>query len=311
MRTEGPGGLRTTHRRATTAEKIERDLVTYEAWGTKLTREEYLLREHALRAHPYADAAMDTWLLLDGGAVLSSLETFRGDAVAASGQRGHCYGVASVFTEALHRGNGYATALLSSTLRTLADEDPRAMASVLFSDVGAALYERSGYRAIPGDDLIFSAAESAFVGEAIPRGSAPAGHPGAGFSLVATPLQIDWHHERQALYAAFLGRREPPSIGVRLGDHHAVWLCDFKHDRLLLLSFSASEAAAPTLLATARHVAHQAGLADVVAWASEGIPEAAARLGRRAPRVGTLVMVASLRESPVDPMSPVSRSHWC
>ena len=62
-------------RLATDAEKIQRDHVTFPEWGTRLTLDQYLERERVLREHPFS-RGMRTWLLVDGGDVLGSCETF-------------------------------------------------------------------------------------------------------------------------------------------------------------------------------------------------------------------------------------------
>ena len=58
------------------AQKRARDELTASAWGKGLSSAQFLAREAALRAHPFAREAMRTWLWVDGGQVCCSCETF-------------------------------------------------------------------------------------------------------------------------------------------------------------------------------------------------------------------------------------------
>src|SRR2546429_2590439 len=91
------------------AERLALDRLTYQAWGTRLDPAQYLEREARLRAHPWSQQALTSWLLLsDGGELLSSCETYRMDSFAA-GAPGATFGVASVFTEPRLRGHGHGS----------------------------------------------------------------------------------------------------------------------------------------------------------------------------------------------------------
>lgn len=309
-----------TLRRATTAEERMLYVATYPVWGQTFTEAEYVHRETTLRAHPYAAAHLDTWVLDDDGAIVASLETLRIDTVSAAGERGHGYGVASVFTPPEQRGKGHATRLLTGVLRRLEAEDPLARAATLFSDVGARIYERCGFVALPGDDLAIPAAPwpapppamLAWLGrgEISPR-RAVAAH----FSLVATEGRIDWLHERQALHASFVRRPVPASVGAGLAGHTAVWTANYPKNTLDLLAMDADEEHAPALLGAARALAHENGFSHVMIWDSEGVPPGAlASLGNlveQRPRTGSLVMIAPLHGATIDPSAPPSHALWC
>src|SRR5439155_22422420 len=122
---------------------------------------DWVQREARLRAHPWSARAMRTWFLRgDGGEVLSSCETFSmGSALRGGGQvqQGRAYGVASVLTEAHLRGRGHAAELLRRVHRKVAVQDASAQAFILFTEVGAGVYERAGYTARPewDEDLAF------------------------------------------------------------------------------------------------------------------------------------------------------------
>ena len=139
---------------ATDEQKVQRDALTYSAWGRLLTPEGYATREQLLRAHPWARSDMRTWLLRgEDGAVLASCETFRTGSFLRTAEGslvpGDSFAIASVFTEERLRGHGYATRLMDLLAAEL-ERQPRAHAALLFSDVGPRLYARSGSQELPG-----------------------------------------------------------------------------------------------------------------------------------------------------------------
>jgi len=281
-------------RLATFAEKRARDEVTFAEWGTRLTLPQYLEREQALRAHPWSQQGMETWLLTDGGEVLSSCETFR-NASHVSGVDGESYAIASVFTEEQHRGKGHANRLMFALQSALKTRET-AQGLVLFSDVGASLYERSGFRAEPAFDWVLPPMESVAEVEWLsaplptpPRIAAPSN------SLVLQPstLQLDWHHLRSRLYARLLSLPPLRHYGARTASGTAWWTAQFKSDELLVLWLDApdAEAAAP-LLEAAQAEAHRAGLPRVRVW--ETLPLTGLAGAQRFPRDGELPMSVAL-----------------
>ena len=280
--------------RADESDRRARDHRTYDAWGARHSLEQYLEFERRLRAHPFAREALATWLLIgDDGAVLSSCETYEMQSFA-SGAPGVTFGVASVFTERRLRGRGYASQLLT----LLAAEAQGAHALILFSDVGAPLYERLGYVARPASDLVFSAlagdpwaaaepladSDLAEALAAVPRPS--------GFVVWPTAAQLDWHLERDRTFAALAGRTRVGSAGACAGDGIALWAGDSKRERLQVLLFLAPDREAATALGeAARRAAARADLKEVRVWAC---PDAAALGGRGLPREGSLPMLRPL-----------------
>ncbi|XXF76908.1 N-acetyltransferase [Myxococcaceae bacterium GXIMD 01537] len=311
---------------ATDAQKAQRDLLTYSAWGQTLTPEGYALREQRLRAHPWSVAEMKTWLLLgDGGEVLASCETFRTDSFlrAPDGglSPGDSYGVASVFTEERLRGRGHATRLMDLVAAELERGSPRAHAALLYSDVGAAIYARSGYRALLAWDWHLPPGEGApgegvdaLLGEAdVPAALARMRRPEAPFYLWPHAAQVDWHVERERIYAQALGRPRPEAQGATVGDSTALWAMTAKDGELKVLLLDARSAGdARALASTARRVARRAGLSRVVIWEEPatagwlaGLPGAA-----RVAREGALPMVRSLRPGLPEVAPPVPRVLW-
>ena len=291
---------------ASEEQKKQRDALTYSAWGASLDLEQYRHREEILRRHAWSRGGMSTWLLCaPDGQVLSSCETYRMESVAKDGAgaiQGSTYGVASVFTEACLRGKGYATALIDRVMRALVETDSRLQASILFSDVGARIYERCGFVARPAFDWKFPALkESENIRGELPVDerrltelvlSAP--RPGARFFVWPTADQIDWYLERERTYARMLGRARPKQCGAQIGTGFAVWAARYQTDELLVLVLHAArEDEAGALLGAAQRAAGQAGLSGV-GWWEQTFPFALDPLVRRGTRIerqGSLPML--------------------
>jgi GNAT superfamily N-acetyltransferase len=285
--------------RATDAQKAARDRVCHDAWGAKLSVEQFLVREERLRGHAWARENMTTWLLEDDGVVLASCETFRMES-RLDGEAGHSHGVASVFTEPALRGRGYASTMMSAVVGAVRAGDRGAHAIHLYSDVGAPIYERSGFVARPAFDWVAGPLEGdplALVDALLDEAAATVPEaPREPFVVWPTAAQLDWHLERERAYAALLSRPRPRACGARAGSSVIRWVGDLRGDRLLVMLLDAAEPSARVaLLEAARRVAHEAGLAGVSVWEDE----ASASLFpgepmRRAPREGSLPMILPL-----------------
>jgi len=265
--------------RADDSRRRQRDQATFEAWGGPLPVESYLAAEARLRAQPWSRAVSSLWLLgSEAGGTVCSCETYRMDS-RFLGEPGHTYGIASVYTDPAHRRRGHSTTLLAELGRALRAQDPRAQAMVLFSDVPARVYQAAGfaprpavslgYPALPGDpagpvdQLLDQAGAGAALARIPPR-------PGR-FALEPVPAQVDWHLEREAIYAQCLGRPRPPAWGARAGAGTALWSADDLGGQLLLLALHAPAAAeAAALLACAQRVAGAAGLGRAALWTQPG-----------------------------------------
>jgi GNAT superfamily N-acetyltransferase len=298
---------------ATTDEKRARDRIAYEAWGELLTTEQYLQREERLCAHPWAKETMRWWAWRDDdGAILSSCESYR-MCSAVDGERGETWAVASVFTEPALRGRGHARAMMDALVARARAEG--AQASTLFSDVGAPIYEKSGYVARPADDLLFPPApgDAARTVDALVERVGEIEPYIDDFAIWPTAAQLDWHIERGRAYAAMLGRPLSSSLGARAGDGVAYWTCDFKNDRLLILWLNAGRShEAEALVQAARHVASAAKLREVRLWAQPWpFPGRADLGGDRVRRVGSLPMIAPLVPSVKAEMwTQIPRAVW-
>jgi GNAT superfamily N-acetyltransferase len=292
-----------------------RNEVSFSAWGGPLTAEQFVAREERLCAHPWARRTMTSWLLVDGGAVLASCETYRMDGFV-DGERGDVWAVASVFTEERLRRKRYASQLM----QLLVERARRAgaLASTLFSDVGPAIYDRVGYRARPAEDLLFppaagepAAAVDALVHEALALEPLDADEG----ELVVWPTaeQLDWHLERTRTYASMLARPPLPSVGARAGDGAAQWSVDWAHERLLVLLLTARRAhEAEALVQAARRTAYALRLREVRLWAQPWPFVGRADLGGdRVGRRDSLPMIAPLAPSlGAEAWTQIPRAVW-
>jgi GNAT superfamily N-acetyltransferase len=271
--------------------------VTHPAWGQGLGLEAWLRREKALRAHRWSKEAMTTWLWMDGERCLSSCETFRVES-AVGGNAGVSFAVASVFTEPELRGRGAARAMMQALVARLSRE-PTAQAVVLYSEVGTALYEAAGFRALEAFDAVWAPSEVPPVGVeplAEPLPAPPALPPPPGvLELHPGAAQLDWHLERERFYAAELSRRRPAAPGARLGGSSMCWAASYKSDELVVLwRHLEAPAHLEPLLAAARFAACEAGVRRLRLWEAPGerLPDA-----QRVPRTDEVPMFAPLSPS--------------
>jgi GNAT superfamily N-acetyltransferase len=281
---------------ATDEDKQLRDRLAHVAWGSKLTVDQWVVRETRLRAHPWAQQAMTTWLLNDGGETLASCEIFVQDGYV-DGVRADVWAVASVFTEERLRKRGHATRLVDLLLERA--RAAGAVASTLFSDVGASLYERSGYVAMPAEDLIFppeSGDPASGVDALLDAIAVLPPPPDEDFVIWPTAAQIDWHLERSRVYGELLARDAGTWVGARAGDAVLYWSADSTNERLLVQLMAATRAhEAEALLRAARRTARQLKLREVRMWAQPwGFPGRADLGGDRVARRGSLPMIAPL-----------------
>jgi len=312
---------------ASDEQQATRDAVTYSAWGAPLAIQGYLEREQRLRGHPWSRAELKMWLLCaEQGEVLASCETYRTDSFlrAPDGTLapGDSFAIASVFTEERLRGRGYATKLMDLLASELERASPRAHSALLFSDVGAPLYRRSGYQETPAWDWRFTP-EPGEPSELVDRllqdtegGAALARmrRPELPFFYWPSASQVDWHIERERIYAELMPRPRPEANGAVAGESTALWYMMGRTGTLMVLMFDARTAEdAAALLGAARRVAHRAGLSKVVVWEEPATAPLVAQVagGTRELREGSLPMIRPLRPGMPSPEpTPIPRALW-
>lgn len=279
---------------ASDAEKQQRDALTYDAWGSGLTREQFLAREVRLRSHAWTREVMKTWLWRDAaGAVLASCETFELESMVGA-VRGRSHAIASVFTEPSKRGAGHASAMLAALVERHCGS---AQAMVLFSEVGTAIYQRVGFWPVPAFDTWFAPAgerpgDVEWLRAPLP---APARPSPAEQTLIIAPAagQLDWHLERERFYAPVLGRPRLDVHGARVRESSITWTAYQRSAELHVMTFDVADSSHRLpLIRAAQWAAHAAGMKSVRVWetmALEDLPGA-----RRAKREDEIAMFCPL-----------------
>lgn len=304
-------------REASEAEQEARDVATYEAWGSSLSLEQWRIRERRLRSHPWAREAMRSWLWCGAqGEVLASCETFR-VASLLDGARGDSFGIASVFTEPPLRKRGHASAMLEALTGRVRSETPRAHALFLFSDAGAAIYQRVGYQARPGFDWVLPpidqdpSAGVTLIREDGLSGALTTWPPSRdAYAVVPTASQLDWHVERERIYARALGRLRPPATGARSGDAVALWAGVLRSEELVVLLAHGSGEGLARVLGAAQRCAGTAGLKRVRIWDTPDVPFGTVPGLRRVERDGALAMIHPLAPFPASAWRTIPRALW-
>jgi len=264
-------------RLATPTECIERDKLTYLAWGATLTESLFLKREERLRAHTWAKQNMKTWVLASstGNQILSSFETFKMKS-SVNGMPGHSYGIASVFTEERFRGNGYASQVLQEAFTQIEQDDSHAQSYLLFSEVGPKIYERLGFSLCPSHKFVFKpeqmnpnksrlriTAELDDVRQLLDE------HKSEPFTIRPTIEQLDWHWERSRVYAELLDRPPQSFFALHLfgSKSMSTWMADYKNNTFRALTFIAENPQdAKAMIEYAQSEALRLELDDVRVW---------------------------------------------
>jgi GNAT superfamily N-acetyltransferase len=288
--------MKTGLQRATEEDLAALDEASHGEWGDGLPLAAHRAREQALRSSPWSREAHTGWVWRQGAQILASCETYRMPC-RVDGEPGTAWGIASVFVPAPLRGRGHASTMLQALTARLSGE-PDARALVLFSDVGAPIYERLGFVARPAfDRLLAPSAAPLQEGPwtlleemALPHPEPPSHR----FSLEPTAPQLGWHKARARTWAEAVGEPVSRWCGAALGDDVVVWVED-RHEGILRVLLWTGER---LLLEAAARQAGALGLEEAQVWESSWDgpwPE----LPRR-PRDGALPMLAPLRPG-VDP----------
>lgn len=305
-------------REASEAEQEARDVATYEAWGSSLSLEQWRIRERRLRSHPWSREAMKGWLWCGAqGEVLASCETFQ-MASLLDGVRSGSFGVASVYTEPSLRRRGYASSMLRALVERIRRTSPRAHAVFLFSDAGAAIYQRVGFVPRPGVDWVLppiDAEPSTGVDQLIREEGLAAAlsslpPPRDAYAVAPSAAQLDWHIERERIYARALGRLRPPAVGARAGDAVALWAGVLRSEELVVLLARGQGAELARVLGAAQRCAGTAGLKRVRIWDTPELPLSAVPGIQRTEREGALPMIQPLASFPASAWRTIPRALW-
>lgn len=254
---------------------------------------------------------METWLLADDDdpsrRPLASLETFTVESRHGI-RHGRSFAIASVLTEPSLRKRGHATRLLREVAAILG-ERRGAQALTLYSDVGAAMYEVVGYEALPAFDWVLPAARDPVTGVTRADDSAVAAvlaaHPPRGrFALLPDAAQVEWHRQRERIYARLFGAPIVRHPVLSCDGGEAIIAADHKLSRLVVLAMFVRDVdAALRLWCACADEAAIAGLTVVTSWASPvadmAVRAAIRQLGGTCiARDGAIPMIRGLRGAP-------------
>lgn len=266
--------------RAEDADRRARDVLTHQAWGQRLDLSQFQEREVRLRGHAWSRDAMETWLLVgERGGTLASCETFRVSS-RAGGAAGSTWAIASVYTEPALRRKGHAREMIAQLVEELGRREPTAQGAILFSEVGPNLYRGVGFSEVPWLERTLPASPGSpspelrlVDGSGLEEAFGRIPRPDDPFLAWPSLAQLDWHLERERIYAGILGRRRPIATGAILGDAAAIWAADFKNERLcVLLAHAPDPESGEALVRGAATVAAGANLRAVHLWESALLP---------------------------------------
>ena len=177
--------------------------LTFPIWHEGLTRRAYAQWNSAQLRTPWGQDHLHRFALVDdGGDVLASAKRYRYD-IRLDGRDGCMCGIGAVFTPPDRRGHGYAGELIERIL----DRERRegAIMASLFSEIGAAFYQRRGFVHVPFDEVTVSVRR---------RNGAPAMLVRAGDERDAGSI-ANLHHTQSA-GVRFALRRDPSVIHYAL-----------------------------------------------------------------------------------------------
>ncbi|KDO19140.1 hypothetical protein SPRG_15705 [Saprolegnia parasitica CBS 223.65] len=291
------------------AQETQVDVLTYEEWGAPhLTYDEYLDREDQFRATAFAQDAVTDYVLVptsDPGTLdlRGYLEVFKRPVVLRPWNKsaGLVYldgwSVASVFTPARHRKQGYASAMLAAFLQKKKDEEDQYTVVNLYSDIGTGFYATRGYVLAPS--LAISLPTSTTPSRAeLPRTwtlrlleshadlEAIAAHDRERLAASLAPGELAFLLSADAItffhvQHAYFARKHltlptlPTTYGVVLEAAgsilgYLVWAHNFEENALDILKYAGSQPDVfAACLATLHEEAAQWGLANIVLWPTD------------------------------------------
>lgn len=229
---------------ASPSQKLARDYLTYEAWGSRISLPQYLLREEALRHQKWSTYALKTWILENQNQdALASCETYE-ILSRFSGSILSSLAIASVFTAREFRKKGYASLLLKLLIGKYRELKDQHHSLVLFSEVGESIYRSVGFEPQQSEEWVLPASDELVIGDEIhwlDRSSFELNSnrflnwPSGEFVLWPNLDQIFWHVRRQDLYASFLRKPIPKYLGAIYRNSSILWVADYKADVLRAL----------------------------------------------------------------------------
>jgi GNAT superfamily N-acetyltransferase len=177
--------------------------LTYPIWHEGLTRRAYSQWNDGQLRTPWGRDHLHRFALVDDdGQVLATAKRYRHD-IRLDGRAGFMCGLGAVFTPVDHRGHGYARELIERMLERERREG--ALMASLFSEIGAAFYQRLGFVHVPFDEVTVRVRRT----------------KGAPAMLVRAGDERDFPavaglHENRSAGARFALRRDPSAVHYAL-----------------------------------------------------------------------------------------------
>ena len=190
---------------------------TYPLWGEGLSRRAYAQWNTAQEQTEWGRTHLRRLALVDNGRVLASAKRYDLTLVI-DGRHVPTVGVGAVFTPVSMRGRGYARAIIDALVDTARGDG--AELALLFSEIGAAYYQRLGFTVVPVEtaDLMVLEKDGApamlvRAGEAADAEQVAAIHARRAvqyrLSLASSPDQVRYTLTKKRLFAGLdpSGRR--------------------------------------------------------------------------------------------------------
>ncbi|MCM0605865.1 MAG: GNAT family N-acetyltransferase [Xanthomonadaceae bacterium] len=254
--------------------KPKLDPLTYAEWGTELTYDQWIYREHEMGRTLWSQNHMRCWQWEDEtGEVLSGFETYR----MFTRDGGTIYGIASVVTPPKHRKKGYATRILAAGIALIESEDPSCRGFHLYSEVGSAIYERLGFVAAESFDYVLIPRFSEKNLGELKRVShseitnSPWQADSKSMIQVSSD-QLHWHFTRERVYREMI---RPWSLGleilagIRDSQGEVVWFVNNRLNYLQILNIKGD--LSTKLISGIRDYAARLGLDEIKIWSTESI----------------------------------------
>ncbi|KAG6574341.1 Acyl-CoA N-acyltransferase [Phytophthora cinnamomi] len=295
--------------------KIQCNVDDFEEWGAPtLDLQQYQRKEELQRATAFSQRGSNFWALVEDNGDSTELvpgqtvlychcESHRFDCAVrrSSGEieRGYSHHIGSVFTLPEHRKRGLATFFMKEVAKQLG-KLPRALVSVLYSDIGPTYYDKLGWRLHPSKmatldvahphnansneteveieslflddklDAFFQADNARLVDEL----SSERFQGGEAFAVLPTRDSLEWQFCIGVHFARVRGYDELPSrCGVKIHENaFVIWCHNLKESTLYVVRArfpEAGDGAAETtrlLLSTALEEARKFKLKKVAIW---------------------------------------------
>lgn len=275
----------------------------YEEWGSpELTIDQYIQRETALIKTPFSRKTFVSVGLIEATDLemnlLTHCEMYQFDCCLSTHgdlKKGVCYAIASVYTPKAHRKKGYAK-IMMEMIKIMVAEDPKCLASTLYSDIGPVYYHQVGWTLHKSESLFLSVSdefhfpqqaefEDLFIQarqldsifledkksviDTIRRNSI-----GIQFASFPSNDSVEWFFVRGVFYAKAFNKLTPERCGVAMkSDSNStrrpfvVWMHDFNESYLMVLKIRfETPQDALFLLKACSDEARRFGLSKVHIW---------------------------------------------